>query len=103
MNNKTFHLGDKMLVRMPSAADYEAQVEKEHLWLPKLAPLLPLQIPVPLAMGKPAKGYPWKWSIYHWIEGDNAASGYIANLAEFAIRLADFLIAFQRIDSIGGP
>lgn len=51
-DNRTFHLGEEMLVRMPSAAEYEAQVEKEHRWLPKLAPFLPLPIPVPLAMGE---------------------------------------------------
>lgn len=102
-DNRTFHLGDTMLVRMPSAAEYEAQVEKEHYWLPKLAPLLPLQIPVPLAMGKPANGYPWKWSIYRWIEGESAASNYIANLCEFATDLADFFLAFQSIDPAGGP
>jgi len=27
-DNRTFHLGDHMLIRMPSAADYAAQVEK---------------------------------------------------------------------------
>lgn len=40
-DNRTFHLGENMLVRLPSAACYEGQVEKEHLWLPKLAPHLP--------------------------------------------------------------
>ena len=49
---------------MPSAAEYATQVEKEHEWLPKLAPLLPLSIPEPIAIGQPAYGYPWKWSIY---------------------------------------
>ena len=29
-NNRTFHLGDDMTVRPPSAARYAAQVEKEH-------------------------------------------------------------------------
>lgn len=29
-DNRTFHLGDTMLVRMPSAIEYEIQVEKEH-------------------------------------------------------------------------
>ncbi len=43
-----------MLVRMPTAAKYALQVEKEHTWLPKLAPFLPL--PIPLAMGAPAEG-----------------------------------------------
>jgi len=41
-DNKTFRLGEHMIVRLPSAGDYSAQVEKEHRWLPKLAPLLPL-------------------------------------------------------------
>ncbi|RUX90522.1 phosphotransferase, partial [Mesorhizobium sp. M7D.F.Ca.US.004.01.2.1] len=50
-DNRTFHLRDEMTVRLPSAAAYSLQVEKEHRWLPRLAPLLPLPIPVPLAMG----------------------------------------------------
>lgn len=57
-DNRTFHLGEHMLVRMPSAADYAAQVEKEHWWLPRLAPFLPLSIPAPLMMGESAEGYP---------------------------------------------
>ena len=59
-DNRTFHLGSDMLVRMPSAKDYEPQVEKEHLWLPKLAPRLPLEIPQSIALGMPGEGYPWK-------------------------------------------
>jgi aminoglycoside phosphotransferase (APT) family kinase protein len=102
-DNRTFHLGDKMLVRMPSAAEYEIQVEKEHHWLPKLAPSLPLPIPEPLAIGVPTEDYPFRWSVYRWLEGDTAASGYIADLSEFAINLAQFLIALQRIDSKNGP
>ncbi|RVC56676.1 aminoglycoside phosphotransferase, partial [Mesorhizobium sp. M00.F.Ca.ET.038.03.1.1] len=58
-DNRTFHLGDEMTVRLPSAAAYSLQVEKEQRWLPKLAPLLPLPIPTPLAVGGPAEGYPW--------------------------------------------
>jgi aminoglycoside phosphotransferase (APT) family kinase protein len=102
-DNRTFHLGEHMLVRMPSAEEYAAQVEKEQRWLPKLAPLLPLQIPVPLAMGEPAEGYPWKWSIYHWLEGDAATTAPIADLRDFAKSLAQFLIALQNIDPTGGP
>lgn len=102
-DNRTFHLGEKMLVRMPSAAVYAGQVEKEYHWLPKLAPLLPLQIPEPLAIGEPAYGYPWKWSIYRWIEGEAAGSSPIADLCEFAKSLAQFLLALQRIDPTGGP
>lgn len=102
-DNRTFHLGEDMLVRLPSAADYTAQVEKEQQWLPILAPLLPLPIPVPLAMGEPAESYPWKWSIYAWLEGETAASGHIADLSEFATSLGQFLLALQHIDSANGP
>ena len=102
-DNRTFHLGDEMIVRLPSAAPYSLQVEKEHRWLPRLAPLLPLPIPTPLAMGEPAEGYPWHWSIYRWIEGDTAKTAQITDRRAFAIALADFLIALRRIDPTGGP
>lgn len=102
-DNRTFHLGDQMLVRMPSAEEYAMKVEKEQLWLPRLAPLLPLSIPTPLAMGEPGEGYPWRWSIYRWIEGETAAFTHIADLNDFAIHLAKFLIALQRIDTTDGP
>ena len=102
-DNRTFHLGEHMLVRMPSAAAYSSTVEKEQHWLPILAPLLPLKIPVPLAMGAPAEGYPWQWSIYCWLDGETAASAPIADLCEFATTLAHFLNALQGIDPTGGP
>jgi len=102
-DNRTFRLGDKMSVRLPSEEWYVAQVEKEQYWLPKLAPFLPFQIPVPLALGNPDKNYPWQWSIYQWLEGENATIENIGNLHEFAISLAQFLVALQLIDSSGGP
>jgi aminoglycoside phosphotransferase (APT) family kinase protein len=71
--------------------------------LPRLAPFLPLPIPVPLAMGVPADGYPWHWSIYRWLEGENATIERIADLRQFATMLAQFLVALQRIDPAGGP
>jgi aminoglycoside phosphotransferase (APT) family kinase protein len=102
-DNRTFRLGADMSVRLPSAAEYTAQVDKEHRWLPKLAPQLPLPIPAPLALGVPAEGYPWKWSVYRWIEGRIASTECIDDLEEFATTLAGFLAALQRIDASDGP
>ena len=102
-DNRIFHLGEHMIVRLPRAAAYATQVEKEHRWLPKLTPLLPLRIPTPLAIGEPADGYPWKWSICRWIEGETAAPECITDLNDFATSLAEFLIALQRIDPTDGP
>lgn len=102
-DNRTFRLGEEMAARLPSAAGYAAQVEKEQRWLPRLAPNLPLAIPAPLAMGEPGEGYPWRWSVYRWIEGETASAANIADMPAFAIALAEFLAALQRIDAAGGP
>jgi aminoglycoside phosphotransferase (APT) family kinase protein len=102
-DNRTFHLGADMSVRLPSAEAYAAQVAKEHQWLPRLAPHLPLPIPVPLAQGVPGAGYPWPWSVYRWLDGEIATTARIADLCLFAATLADFLAALQRSDPTGGP
>ncbi|MGH3313647.1 MAG: aminoglycoside phosphotransferase family protein [Streptomyces sp.] len=102
-DNRTFHLGDVMTVRLPSGEGYAAQVEKEHRWLPTLAPQLPLPVPTPLAKGAPAEGYPFSWSVYGWLEGENAGVGHIDDLTEFATALAGFLAALQQVDPTDGP
>jgi aminoglycoside phosphotransferase (APT) family kinase protein len=102
-DNRTFHLGEAMTVRLPSAAEYASQVEKEQAWLPRLAPSLPLPIPTPLAMGEPAEGYPWRWSVYAWLDGKTAAEGGISDLSQFAAALGNFLVAFENLDASDGP
>ena len=102
-DNRTFHLGEQMTVRLPSAEGYTPQVDKEHVWLPVLAPHLPLPIPTPIARGVPGAGYPFGWSVYRWLDGENAHVGRIDGLTEFAERLGHFLAALQRIDPTGGP
>lgn len=102
-DNRTYHLGEAMTVRLPSHAAYAAQVEKEQRWLPRLAPLLPLPIPAPLAMGRPDDSYPWAWSIYGWIDGEVAAKAGIADRNGFAADLGRFLVALQAIDASDGP
>jgi aminoglycoside phosphotransferase (APT) family kinase protein len=37
-DNRTFRLGTDLTVRLPSGDWYALQVEKEHCWLPVLAP-----------------------------------------------------------------
>lgn len=102
-DNRTFHLGDRMSVRLPSAPGYVAQVAKEHRWLPALQPHLPLPIPVPLGLGAPGAGYPWPWSIYGWLDGEPARTDRIDDLRRFAVDLAQFLVALRGIDARDGP
>lgn len=101
-DNRTFHLGNQMLIRMPSAECYAEKIAQEQYWLPKLAPFLPLAIPTPIAMGRPSKEYPWQWSIYKWIEGQSALYGLPNDRCEVAKDLAHFLKSFHSIDTTGG-
>jgi aminoglycoside phosphotransferase (APT) family kinase protein len=102
-DNTTFRLGEELSVRLPSADWYVPQVDKEHRWLPTLAPQLPLPIPAPLAKGAPGCGFPRPWSVYRWLAGEHATVERVADLNRFAIDLADFLAALYRIDPAGGP
>jgi aminoglycoside phosphotransferase (APT) family kinase protein len=102
-DNITFRLGGELSVRLPSGQDYAAQVAKEHRWLPVLAGQLPVPVPEPVALGRPAAGFPWPWSVYRWIEGEPACLGQVTDLAGFAAELAGFLAALYAIDASGGP
>ena len=101
--NALYRLGDDMVVRLPRIPSAVEQVNKEQKWLPRLAPLLPLNIPVPLAKGKPSEGYPWHWSVYRWLEGEDATTEPVADPRQAAIDLAQFITALQQIEATGGP
>ena len=103
IDNRTFRLGAELTVRLPSADWYALQVDKEQRWLPRLAPRLPLPIPAPVAKGAPGEGYPFSWSVYRWLDGENASARTIADLTRFASTLAAFLQALQRVDATDGP
>ncbi|MCT2584439.1 aminoglycoside phosphotransferase family protein [Actinophytocola gossypii] len=102
-DNRTYRLGDELTVRLPTGAGYAPAVEKEHRWLPVLAPALPVPIPESLAMGKPGEGYPFNWSVRRWLDGETATPERIADLSAFAVSVAEFVLALQRVDPTGGP
>ncbi|GAA4893247.1 aminoglycoside phosphotransferase (APT) family kinase protein [Stackebrandtia albiflava] len=102
-DNRTFHLGTDMTVRLPSAAEYARAVEKEHRWLPVLAARLPLPIPTPLAKGLPGEDYPYPWSVYRWLDGETATRERITDPVGFAADLADFLVALWAVSPEDGP
>ena len=102
-DNALFRLGADMVARLPRIHWAVGAVEKERRWLPRLAPHLPMAIPVPIASGAPGEGYPWPWSVYRWIDGENAIESPIADHNQAARDLADFLRALRRLDSTGGP
>jgi aminoglycoside phosphotransferase (APT) family kinase protein len=80
-----------------------ATLQKERRWLPKLAPLLPLSIPVPLAVGKAEHEYPFEWSIYRWLCGEPATIAAIADSRQAARDLASFIAALQQVETTDAP
>jgi aminoglycoside phosphotransferase (APT) family kinase protein len=97
-----YRLGDHLAARLPRIGWATGQAKKEAEWLPKLAPHLPLAVPVQLAMGQPAEGYPFEWSVYEWLPGENA-NGTIDDLDQAAVDLAAFVKALRQIETSGAP
>jgi aminoglycoside phosphotransferase (APT) family kinase protein len=102
-DNRLYRLGDDLVLRLPCRERTVKTLVKERAWLPRLAPHLPFDIPIPVAVGTPAEGYPWTWSVYRWLQGENATASRIADLGQAATDLARFLGALQQIDARGGP
>ncbi|WP_328998019.1 aminoglycoside phosphotransferase family protein [Kribbella sp. NBC_00709] len=102
-DNRTYRLGSDLTARLPTAAAYVAAVDKEHQWLPVLAPYLPVEIPTAIAKGAPGEGYPHPWAIRRWIDGRTASAETVPDLPAFARSIADFILALQDIDAGGGP
>jgi aminoglycoside phosphotransferase (APT) family kinase protein len=102
-DNALYRLGDNLVARLPRIHWAVGQADKERRWLPRLAPCLPLALPVQLAQGQPGEGYPWGWTVYRWLPGENAASGRIPDRRQAALDLAQFIAALQQIDPTDGP
>jgi aminoglycoside phosphotransferase (APT) family kinase protein len=98
-----YRLSDDMVVRLPRIPRAADQVDREQRWLPHLAPHLPLQVPVPLGRGTPGQGFPMPWSVYAWLDGENAFDRPIIDLHDAAIELGGFVAALRRVDATGGP
>ncbi|TLQ42144.1 aminoglycoside phosphotransferase family protein [Streptomyces marianii] len=101
--NAMFRLGRDMVVRLPCTPGSADDVDKEHRWLPRLAPNLPTAVPAPLGKGVPGGGFPWPWSVYGWLDGENPVPGRLAAPLPLAGDLAGFVAALHRIDPADAP
>ncbi|MBV6700633.1 aminoglycoside phosphotransferase family protein [Kitasatospora aureofaciens] len=102
-DNAMFRLGPDLAVRLPKVGWAAEGVGREQFWLPRLAPQVPQPIPAPIALGRPAAGYPWGWSVVRWLDGVNPAVGALAAPTQLARDLAGFITALRAVDPAGGP
>lgn len=100
--NAIFRLGDELAVRLPRRQGPTEPGSTEFEWLPKLAPRLPVEIPLPVAQGRPGGSYPWFWEIHTWVEGETIPVEEI-DAIQAARDLAALVGALQQIDPAGAP
>jgi aminoglycoside phosphotransferase (APT) family kinase protein len=101
-DNAIFRLGDGLSVRLARRHGATKPGGKEVDWLPELAPVLPLEIPVPVAQGRPTAEYPWFWNVQTWVEGETVPVDEV-DAVQAARDLAAFVEALQRVDPAGAP
>jgi hypothetical protein len=60
--------GQRPSRRLPWATQRaDILLRKEHAWVPMLAPLVPLPVPVPQRTGEPSKRFPRPWIVTTWV------------------------------------
>ncbi|WP_317447280.1 aminoglycoside phosphotransferase family protein [Streptomyces collinus] len=101
--NAMYRLGDDMVVRLPLVQGGADDVPRERTWLPRLAPHLPTAVPELLGEGEPGQGYPWPWSVYRWLAGENPEVGFLREPVPLAEDLAGFVAAMRSITLTGAP
>ena len=95
-DNTTARLGSELAIRLPHRPIGARTTAHEIAWLPRLAPQLPLPVPVPLRFGSPAFGYPWRWSVCRWVPGESVLQAPWDAPDAAAFALAEFLQALHR-------
>ena len=101
-DNVVFRLGAELSVRLPRkpAAVRSLLIERE--WLPRVAPQLPLPVPLPVAGGEPSDAYPFPWMVCTWLSGTPLPHGGGLGAGDVDT-LAEFVVALQAFDSEDGP
>lgn len=97
-----FRLGDSLAVRLARRAGPTEPGGKQFEWLPKLAPLLPVEIPRPVAQGEPTDAYPWFWEIDTWVRGETVPVEAIDEVRA-ARDLARLVEALRRVGALNAP
>lgn len=102
-DNVIARVGVDLCVRMPRRSLSAPLVQHEADWLPVLAPLLPVDVPVAVAVGQPAMGYPWTWLVCPWFEGRPLTAVAVEDRVGVATQLGGFVAALHRPSPSGAP
>lgn len=104
--DRTAWLADERFVfGFPRRAVVVPGLERELEWLPRLAPQLPVAIPVPEFVGAPGDEFPWPFFGSAFIPGEEAIAVELddARRTEVGVELARFLRALHALDGASLP
>ncbi|GAB2596063.1 aminoglycoside phosphotransferase family protein [Kribbella endophytica] len=105
--NAMYRLGEELTVRLPLVEGGVSDIFTEYEWVPRLAPYLPVEVPLPVRLGEPGFGYPWAWSVNRWITGDVPLAADLQTAApvagQLALDLARLVAAFRAVDLPDAP
>jgi aminoglycoside phosphotransferase (APT) family kinase protein len=101
-DNVVFRLGAELSVRLPRKPSAVRSLLIEREWLPRVAPRLPLAVPLPVASGEPSSAYPFPWMVCTWVSGTPLPPGGGLSASDVDT-LAEFVAALQTFEVTGGP
>lgn len=93
-DHRSYRMGHRYVLRIPSHPDYASQVIKECEVLPKINARLSLDIPRPVLLVEKGSHFPMNIGIYTWIDGDVLSTSKI-NPFELVETLSTFLVELR--------
>jgi aminoglycoside phosphotransferase (APT) family kinase protein len=93
--NAIYRVGEDLYARLPRVERHVQGLHRECEWLPRLAPALALQVPEPVALGRPGAGFPFEWALLRWLEGETY--GDVADERAAATALARFVTELRAV------
>lgn len=102
-DNRTFRLGDRLTVRLPSADYYVDGLVREDHTLAILDSSFRVAIPRVVATGAPSVAFNRPWSVREWIDGHTLTSVEARERESAISSLGDALRELQACDTVGAP
>jgi aminoglycoside phosphotransferase (APT) family kinase protein len=96
-DNTVWLADDEVAFRFPRRAIAVSLLEREVELLPRLAPLLPLPVPVPTFIGRMSDDYPWTFFGAPLIPGSEIAEAAVEQV-RFGRQLGEFLLALHDVE-----
>ena len=101
--NALFRIGDEFVARLPLIERWSEGIDREWKWIPWLTERIgSVRLPEPVFKGEPNDAFPFRWSIYRWIEGATYDHGIVDDERAAADTLAAFVRELRSLDVIDG-